>query len=38
MILLMMVKMIEDYQKDETNNIIDMAAILKSVDGRGIRK
>ena len=33
-----MVKMIEDYQKDETNNIIDMAAILKSVDGRGIRK
>ena len=33
-----MVKMIEDYQKDETDNIIDMAAILKSVDGRGIRK
>ena len=32
------VKMIEDYQKDETDNIIDMAAILKSVDGRGIRK
>lgn len=33
-----MIKMIEDYQKDETNNIIDMEAILKSVDGRGIRK
>ena len=33
-----MIKMIEEYQKDETNNIIDMAAILKSVDGRGIRK
>lgn len=33
-----MIKMIEDYQKDETDNIIDMAAILKSVDGRGIRK
>ena len=33
-----MIKMIEEYQKDETNNIIDMEAILKSVDGRGIRK
>ncbi len=33
-----MVKMIADYQKDETDNIIDMAAILKSVDGRGIKK
>lgn len=33
-----MIKMIEEYQKDETGNIIDMAAILKSVDGRGIRK
>lgn len=33
-----MIKMIEEYQKNETDNIIDMEAMLKSVDGRGIRR
>lgn len=31
-------KIINEYLKDETDNIIDMEAVLKSFDGRGIKR